>query len=125
MRCGGIGLPPHPPVSRLLVTGQMIMRSWSGRATPEGADAYVTHFRHEVLPHLQRIQGHRGALLVRRSRGLEVEVMVLTFWDSMAAVHAFTGADATMAVVEPEARAVLKEFDHHGEHFDVVLDTRT
>lgn len=51
-----------------------------------------------------------------------MKVTVLTFWDSMASIHRFAGADA--AAVEPEARAVLKRFDARVEHFDVLVDAR-
>jgi hypothetical protein len=54
-----------------------------------------------------------------------VEVTVLTFWDSMTSIHRFAGADPTSAVVEPEARAVLKRFDARVTHFDVLVDRRT
>ena len=51
-----------------------------------------------------------------------IEIEVLTFWDSMAAIHRFAGDDAERAVVEPEARAVLRRFDRHVRHFEVMLD---
>jgi heme-degrading monooxygenase HmoA len=103
----------------------MIMRSWSGHATAAGADSYVAYFRGTLLHKLQNLDGHRGAMVLARSAGDDVEVTVLTFWDSMASIHRFAGADPTAAVVEPEARAALKRFDPRVEHFDVLVDTRT
>jgi heme-degrading monooxygenase HmoA len=44
------------------------------------------------------------------SEGEEVEVTVLTFWDSMAPIRRFTGANPAGAVVEPEAEILLKRF---------------
>jgi heme-degrading monooxygenase HmoA len=102
----------------------MIVRSWTGRATTAGAESYILHFRRKVLPELQRIPGHRGAMLLRKGAIDEIELVVLTFWDSMASIHEFAGKDASVAVVEPEARAALKTFDTHVEHFDLVLDRR-
>ena len=103
----------------------MIVRSWSGRATATGAESYIAHFRRKVLPDLQRIAGHRGAMLLRRGIADEAELVVLTFWDSMASIHEFAGKDASVAVVEPEARAVLRTFDTHVQHFDLLVDTRS
>lgn len=102
----------------------MIVRSWSGRATAVGSESYIAHFRRKVLPDLQRIVGHRGAMLLRKGVADEVEMVVLTFWDSLVSIHEFAGKDASVAVVEPEARAVLKTFDTHVQHFDLVLDSR-
>jgi heme-degrading monooxygenase HmoA len=102
----------------------VILRSWSGRATAAGADAYVAYVRGTLLPRLQGIEGHRGALVATRRSGDEVTVTVLTFWESMAAIRRFAGAEATAAVVEPEARAILTSGDAFVEHFDVRLDAR-
>jgi hypothetical protein len=102
----------------------MLLRSWSGRTTPAGARNYLAHFRRRVLPALRRLPGHRGALVLRRRRAGEVEVTVLTFWRSLAAVRAFAGRDVARAVVEPEARAVLRRFDRRASHFEVLLDSR-
>jgi len=98
-----------------------IVRSWSARTTTTGADAYLTHFQHAVLPALRRVTGHRGALVLRRPRDHEVEITVLSLWESMAAIREFAGADPTVAVVEPEARAVLQTFDARAEHFELAL----
>ena len=102
----------------------MIVRTWSARATVDGAKKYISHFRRKVSPQLQRIRGYRGALLLRRGKNEEVEVQVLTFWNSLAAIRQFAGTYPERAVVEDEAKAVLQDFDSRVAHFQVVLDTR-
>jgi heme-degrading monooxygenase HmoA len=98
-----------------------VVRSWSARATAAGADAYVRHFQDVVLPSLRRLPGHCGALVLRRSGDPDVEIVVLTLWASMDPVRTFAGADASVAVVEPEARATLTAFDAHVTHYDLVV----
>jgi heme-degrading monooxygenase HmoA len=102
----------------------MILRSWSALATTAGADAYVAYFRGTLLRALQRLEGHRGALVLARREGDDMRVTVLTLWDSTASVQRFAGTDATAAVVEPEAEALLTRFDARVEHFDVLVDAR-
>jgi len=95
----------------------MIARLWRGLAgTPAGADAYQQHVTGKVLPALRGIEGHRGARVLRR----EQEFIVVTFWESMDAIRKFAGADPEQAVVEPEARAVLVEYDERVRHYEVV-----
>jgi len=101
-----------------------IARTWSARATPAGTTAYVMFFHETLVPQLAQIDGHRGAVVLRRPAGDLVEITVHTFWESMAAIERFAGATYDRAVVEPEARAVLASFDDHVEHRDVALDTR-
>jgi heme-degrading monooxygenase HmoA len=95
----------------------MIARLWRGRArTSKDADAYQRHVTTRVLPELNRIPGHCGAQVLRRGE----EFLVITFWESMEAIRRFAGEDAERAVVEPEARAVLAEFDDVVQHYEVM-----
>ena len=45
---------------------RMIARVWKGWTLPENADAYERLLREEVIPGLQRIEGHRGAYILRQ-----------------------------------------------------------
>jgi heme-degrading monooxygenase HmoA len=99
----------------------MIGRVWHGWTTPGNADAYEALLRREILPSIHRVSGHRGATLLRRDLGEEVEFVTLTFFDSMEAVRAFAGEDHEKAVVPAEARKLLARFDARAIHFQVIL----
>ena len=95
----------------------MIARVWRGSAASEvNADAYERHVRTRVLPALGAIAGYRGAQVLRRG----CEFLVITRWDSLEAVRRFAGDNPEVAVVEPEARAVLSEFDELVRHYEVL-----
>src|SRR3954463_12965878 len=100
----------------------MIARVWRATATTDGAEAYREHFTGSVLPTLRRLGGHRGAYLLRRDRDGRVELEVITLWESSEAIRAFTGPDTATAVVEPEARAVLLDYDETVSHHTVSVD---
>jgi len=100
----------------------MIARLWRGIAVAGNADAYQRHATDTVFPALRDIAGHRGAYLLKRATGGRTEFLALTFWDSMDAVRSFAGTDPETAVVEPEARAVLVEFDDFVRHYEVAFD---
>jgi heme-degrading monooxygenase HmoA len=100
----------------------MIGRLWHGSARPEHADAYERLLRAEVLPGIHGIEGHRGAFLLRRERGERVEFVTLTLWETLDAVRAFAGDDYEAAVVLPEARALLDEFDERSAHYEVLIE---
>ena len=101
-------------------TAGAILRMWKGQATPEKAEKYVQHARKHVFPELRRIEGHRGAYLLRRAMNGAVEFVVLTLWDSMDAVRKFAGAKPQRAVVAPDAQALLSRFDDFVSHYEVV-----
>lgn len=97
----------------------MIARVWRGAAKRENADAYRRHAIGNVFPALASIDGHRGAYLLTRPLTAEVEFIAVTLWDSIEAVKRFAGENPDKAVVEPEARAVLSNFDDFVRHYDV------
>ena len=99
----------------------MIGRIWHGWTAPENADAYEALLRSEVLPGIDRVEGFRGAHLLRRDAGDEVEFVTLTVFDSLEAVRAFAGEDYEVAVVPPEARKLLARFDERSEHYEIRL----
>jgi hypothetical protein len=76
------------------------------------------------VPHLAALAGHRGAYLLRRESEGQVEFLAVTLWDSLDAVTAFAGPNPEVAVVGPDARAVLTEFDDLARHYEVAYDGR-
>ena len=97
----------------------MIVRIWRGQATAKNADAYHRHVTESVFPTLEQISGHIAAYLLQRNTADRVEFLAVTLWESIEAVKKFAGADPEFAVVEPEARAVLVEFDDFARHYEV------
>jgi heme-degrading monooxygenase HmoA len=103
----------------------MIARIWCARATPDNWPAYEQHFKENVLPELRQIAGYLSANLLRREGGLQVEITVITFWDSWKAIDSFAGTDCESAVVAPNAAALLADYDRRVRHCEVaVSDTR-
>ncbi|MGH2532387.1 MAG: antibiotic biosynthesis monooxygenase family protein [Thermomicrobiales bacterium] len=98
----------------------MIARVWAARATPDHAPAYAEHLRDHVLPTLRGLDGYRGAKLLQRSDGDDVEIVVVTYWRSLDAVRGFAGDAIDAAVVADEAAALLTDFDARVQHFEVV-----
>jgi heme-degrading monooxygenase HmoA len=107
-------------------TTGMIVRTWSATADAGGAQDYSRYFDGILLPELRKLPGFNGAYLLRRDIGEDgtVELTAHTFWESAAAIRAFTGNDITVSVVEPEAQAMLRDFDRTAVHRSVIVDAR-
>jgi heme-degrading monooxygenase HmoA len=99
----------------------MIARLWTGWTEPHNADAYETLLRSEIFPGIlaRKIAGFRRIELLRTAVGGEAEFVTLMWFDSLAAIEAFAGADTEAAVVPPKARALLKRFDARSKHYEV------
>jgi heme-degrading monooxygenase HmoA len=100
-------------------TRDTVLRVWRGAAQPADVPRYLTHFRARVEPALRALAGFRGAEVLTRPADALVEIVVQTRWASLDAVAAFAGADRDVAVVEPEALAVLAEHDAFVRHYAV------
>ena len=98
----------------------MIGRLWHGWTARENANAYEELLRSRILPGIHRIEGYRGAHLLRRDVPEGVEFATLTFFESMEAVRAFAGEDYETAVVPAEARRLLAKFDQRSRHYEIV-----
>jgi heme-degrading monooxygenase HmoA len=98
----------------------VISRIWHGWTAPEQADEYERLLRAEILPGIHRVPGYRGATLLRRQDGDEVEFVTITVFDSLDAVRAFAGEDYEVAVVPPEARRLLRRFDERSAHYETL-----
>lgn len=87
------------------------------------ADAYEHFVTTKVFAGLPAIEGHRGAYLLKRRIGEDVEFVAVTLWESLDAIRTFAGDTIDRAVVEPEARAVLSSFDDVVRHFELAHAT--
>ena len=97
-----------------------ILRMWKAQSSAERFSDYIRHVTGHVFPSLERIEGYRGAYLLRRTLGKAMEVIVITLWESMQAVQRFAGADPDKAIVEPRAQATLTQFDTFVTHFEIL-----
>jgi hypothetical protein len=98
----------------------VIARTWSGVARPDTIDAYLAHLREKTFPAIAALEGHRGAHVFRRESAGQVVVTVITLWESIAAIAGFSGDDVDVAVVPPEAQALLASWDARAVHWEVV-----
>jgi heme-degrading monooxygenase HmoA len=91
-------------------------------ARPEKARVYRDHLSGVVLPKLRKLPGFLGLELCEASRGDQVELLVVSRWQSMEAINAFAGPNPDRAVVDPGAKAVLAEYDDFVTHYEVTLE---
>ena len=98
----------------------MISRQWRGLAHASRAADYVEHLRKLTFPQVRRIPGFVDASILRRNVDPGVEFLVVTRWASMAAIREFAGNNAVAAVVPPEVRAMMIEYDKTVRHYEVI-----
>jgi heme-degrading monooxygenase HmoA len=96
----------------------VIARHWKGLARRERAGDYESHLREATFPALARIPGFVDASILRRDDRGGVEFLIITRWDSMAAIRQFAGGDPDAAVVPAEVAAMMLDYDRRVVHYE-------
>jgi hypothetical protein len=99
----------------------MIFRIWHGWSSPENANAYEHLLRTDMFPRILVLPGSRGAYLLRRADGAEVEFVTICLFDDLDAVKAFAGENYEQAVLHEDARKLLSRWNEKSVHYDAVI----
>jgi heme-degrading monooxygenase HmoA len=99
----------------------MITRHWKATAKPDQVESYLQHLRGETFPALARIPGFRRAVVMSKPGASGVDLLVMTEWESQAAISAFAGDDPGVAVVPAVVQSMMVRFDQRVDHY-VVID---
>jgi antibiotic biosynthesis monooxygenase (ABM) superfamily enzyme len=105
------------------VNTKMITRIWHGWTSQQNAAAYQLLLEGEIFPAIvaRKVAGYRGISLLKRDAGDEVEFTTIMWFDSISAVKAFAGEHYEIAVVPPQARALLSRFDERSAHHVILV----
>lgn len=97
----------------------MIARIWHGYVKPEDADAYEVKLKPELLPGISKVPGYRGAMLLRRQVGDEVEFITITFWDSIEAIKSMGGKNYEASILREDRLKYLTRYDTQSAHYEI------
>jgi heme-degrading monooxygenase HmoA len=98
----------------------MIARIWHGAVQEAKADAYHDYLLRTGIPDYLRAAGNRGVYVLRRSGEGQARFLLISLWDSLAAVRGFAGDDLDKARYYPEDEAFLLELQPHVLHYDAL-----
>ncbi|HEX7239398.1 MAG TPA: antibiotic biosynthesis monooxygenase [Longimicrobiaceae bacterium] len=97
----------------------MIARAWHGVTPEEKGDAYQEYLERTGVPDYRATEGNRGVLVLRRTEAGRAHFLLVSFWESMAAVRAFAGEEVDRARYYPEDAAFLLEMEPAVTHYEV------
>jgi heme-degrading monooxygenase HmoA len=101
----------------------MIARTWWGATRADDADAYLEYLERTGFSEYRKTPGNRSVLGLRRIINGRAEFLLISLWDSEAAIRGFAGQDIAKAVFYPEDERFLIDRDNHVSHYEVVFET--
>ena len=75
----------------------MMTRIWHGATPTTKSDEYLNLMRTVAIPDYRSTPGNKGAYALRRIEGDTAHFLMVTFWESEAAIRAFAGDDISVA----------------------------
>lgn len=94
----------------------MIVRTWAGRTMLKDGDVYERFMIERAAPDYRSVEGLKKLYFTRRDEGDVAHFLLITVWESMAAIQAFAGADPSRAKYYPEDDRYLLEKDAHASN---------
>ena len=80
----------------------MIAREWRCTCPFDKIDEFIPYLHRTGVDDARSTPGFKGAEIFKREIGGSIEVVLITFWESVESVKAFAGGDIEKAVLYPE-----------------------
>ena len=116
-------LPVFVPWSqRAAASPPAIARVWHGRTPTAKADEYAKVLGGAITK-FRTIPGNLGYQMMRETIGGETHFMVISYWTSRDAIHAYAGADIRKTRNLPRDPEFLIDPEQTVMNYDLVVDT--
>ena len=100
-----------------------IARVWHGRVENSRADEYLAYLVDSIQV-FRTLEGNLGFEVYRDTRGTETDFMVVSYWKSLDAIHAFAGADVQQVHALARDGEFLIEPETAVHNYDIVEQAR-
>jgi heme-degrading monooxygenase HmoA len=97
----------------------MIARIWHGRTLADKGDAYLAFLIERAVPDYKSVHGNKSVRILRRNDEGVSHFLIVTEWESRAAIESFAGRDIEAAKYYPEDKHFLLDFEPTVTHYDL------
>jgi heme-degrading monooxygenase HmoA len=101
--------------------GAMLARCWSGRTPADKAEDYLRYLEATGVRDYRNTPGNQGVYVLRRLKGDEAEFLLISLWESEAAIRAFAGDAMEKARYYPGDSDFLLNFAPTVDHYQVLV----
>lgn len=116
--------PAKPPamtdVGSAAPGGARVARVWHGRTAADRADAYAAYLA-ESIRKFRTIPGNLGYAMYREDEASESHFMVVSYWASRDAIHAYAGEDISRTRALPRDAEFLLDPEPTVHNYDIAV----
>jgi heme-degrading monooxygenase HmoA len=98
----------------------MIAREWKAKCPLKHKEGFISYLRDTGLKETSSLHGFIGAQILNREFDDEVEIVFITYWESLECIKAFSGEDISVAKLYPEDSKYELKPDLQVTHYQVV-----
>lgn len=99
----------------------MIERHWKGISKRERAYDYILHLRNDTFKEIDKIEGFIYARILKREVEEGIEFLIITSWESFAAIKMFAGPLFEKPVIPPAVRDIMITYDEVVVHYELYI----
>jgi heme-degrading monooxygenase HmoA len=99
----------------------MIARIWHGVTEAARAEDYADYLNQTGVPDLRATEGNRGVYVLRKIEANQAHFVLISLWESAAAIREFAGSDISVARYYPEDESFLLELEPTVAHYEVLV----
>ncbi len=98
----------------------MIAREWKARCPQHQKKGFIEYLYNTGIKESAKTDGYQGAQIFAREFNDQVEITLITYWESMNSIKSFAGDDISLARLYPEDYRYELEPDNFVLHYEVV-----
>lgn len=101
----------------------MVAREWRCRCPLKHRDGFLAYLDETGVKDTTATPGCLGAQVLTRDLDAVAEIVLLTYWESLAAIRAYAGEDIAVARLYPEDARYELDPDRHVAHYTVAAQS--
>ncbi|WP_070966870.1 antibiotic biosynthesis monooxygenase family protein [Vibrio sonorensis] len=98
----------------------MIAREWKATCPKKHEEGFIAYLYETGIKDSSAVEGFRGAQIFKRDKENEIEITLITYWQDLECIKAFSGEDIGVARLYPEDEKYQLKPDLHVLHYKVL-----
>jgi len=98
----------------------MFAREWKARCPMHQKEGFIEYLHRTGVKDTSATAGFRGAQIFARDLDEQIEVTLISYWDSLDSINAFAGDDIGVARLYPDDYKFELDPDDFVTHYEVV-----